>query len=311
MKNIRLRQSFALDTAGRITSVDEVARGLDCECTCPCCGEKVLARQGEVREWHFAHVSGSECEGAAEGALHLAAKQLLLESRGIMMPEFVIAKEAALADGRRAQAEIRQEGFWLDYVSAEAEVAYGDIRPDIILDLGDRQVFVEIAVTHYVDQPKQALIDKMTIPAIEIDLGSIYREKWDWELLKEAIIDGCSNKKWLHHLFQEKLAAQAYETALKNASALPDMKEIIKNHQIPPRIRFWVGGRMVDVIERPFGLAIWSPYDPILNERIKSLMRQVGGRWQPRFKNWLTPLEAKEYLFGELRKMSNRSPDIL
>lgn len=82
MENQSLLQSFAMDKEDRIRSVEEVARGLACECACTSCGDQVIARQGEIREWHFAHAAESDCEGGAETALHLAAKQLLLESGG-------------------------------------------------------------------------------------------------------------------------------------------------------------------------------------------------------------------------------------
>ena len=75
------------------------------------------------------------------------------------------------------------------------------------------------------------------------------------------------------------------------------------------RTRFWIKERMVDSIERPFGIAVWSPYDPELNALIKSIVRLLGGRWQPRFKNWLLPLEAKAWLFEELTKHSSRPPE--
>jgi competence CoiA-like predicted nuclease len=66
MKNTSLLQLFAIDKQNQIRSIDEVTRGLSCECTCPSCGEAVIARQGEVREWHFAHASTLECSTGAE-----------------------------------------------------------------------------------------------------------------------------------------------------------------------------------------------------------------------------------------------------
>jgi len=115
MENTSLLQSFALDKDKRIRSVDEVARGLACECTCPCCGERVIARQGEVREWHFAHASGADCEHAAESALHLAAKQLLLEGGGLRVPEFRVHTKVRLPDGRTGEAEAIRPDAWIDF----------------------------------------------------------------------------------------------------------------------------------------------------------------------------------------------------
>lgn len=310
MENIKLRQSFAVDKEGRIKSVDEVARGLECNCTCPCCGERVLARQGEVREWHFAHASGTDCDGAAEGALHLAAKQILLDGQGLMMPEAVTQKRATLTDGRTAIGEARRPEYWLDYHTAEAEVSYGSIRPDIVLDLGGEKIFVEIAVTHYIDSEKREVLEEMRIPTIEIDLGSIEKEKWSWGLLQDVVIESSLHKSWIYRQFNNELEREALEAGAVLASAIPKPVDTAITYSKPPRLRFCVGSRMVDVIERPFGVALWTPYDPVMNERIKALVRMLGGRWQPRFKNWLFPLEAKSFLLDELRKMSGREPDM-
>ena len=46
--------SWAENTEGKMVHVDSVSRGLRCECTCPNCHEKLLARHGDEREHGFA-----------------------------------------------------------------------------------------------------------------------------------------------------------------------------------------------------------------------------------------------------------------
>jgi competence protein CoiA len=41
---------------------------------------------------------------------------------------------------------------------------------------------------------------------------------------------------------------------------------------------------------------------------LKHLMRLLGGRWQPKFKNWLVPLEAKQFLFEAITELANKPP---
>ena len=146
MEKLSLLQSFAMDKTGRIRSIDEVNRGLACECVCPCCEEPVLARQGDVREWHFAHASGAECDGGAEGALHAAAKQVLLESGGMAIPERRVTASASLPDGRHATASAVRPEAWIDFGTIEAEKKIGEVRPDIIATVGAEVIFIEIAV---------------------------------------------------------------------------------------------------------------------------------------------------------------------
>lgn len=313
MEKRSLLQSFAIDKEGRVRSVDEVARGLGCDCTCPCCGYPVMARQGEVREWHFAHAVETNCDGGLESALHLAAKQLLLENCGLSVPEIRIETEVRLPDGRVGKGMAFRPERWIDFQTVEAERSIGRIRPDIVAVVGNSMLFVEIAVTHFVDSEKRATLQELGFPTIEIDLATFQGEKWTWELLGEYVIENALHKRWLHLPEEETLRAEAQEAAIQAALCMPLPIQEVPN--VPAskalRTRFWIGNRMVDAIERPFGIAVWSPYDPDLNALIKPIIRFLGGRWQPRFKNWLVPLDAKEWLFSELGKHASRPPERL
>ncbi|NTV70425.1 MAG: hypothetical protein HGA71_09790 [Azonexaceae bacterium] len=311
METQSLLQSFAMDKDGRIRSVEEVARGLACECVCPSCGAPVIARQGEIREWHFAHSTESDCEGGTETALHLAAKQLLLESGGLTIPEILVQREVRLPDGRVGKGEARRPERWIDFQTVEAEKTIGSIRPDIVAVVGHTMLFIEIAVTHFVDEEKRAVLASYEVPAIEIDLASLQGEHWSWERLGECVIENARLKRWVHILDQRALLEEANQAAIEDALSKPaPVAEVaVATPPTAVRTRFWIKDRMVDTIERPFGIAVWSPYDPELNVLIKSIVRFFGGRWQPRFKNWLVPLEAKAWLFEELTKHSNRPPE--
>ena len=313
MENRSLLQSFAMDKEGRVRSVDEVARGLACDCTCPSCGHPVLARQGEIREWHFAHAVETDCDGGLESALHLAAKQLLLENGGLSVPEIRIETEVRLPDGRVGKGAAFRPERWIDFQTVEAEKSIGTIRPDIVAVIGNTMLFVEVAVTHFVDSEKRAILKELSVPTIEIDLATFQGEKWTWELLGEYVIENALQKRWLHLPEEETLRREAHEAAIQAALCMPLPIREETDTPTPKalRTRFWIGNRMVDAIERPFGIAVWSPYDPDLNALIKPIIRFLGGRWQPRFKNWLVPLDAKEWLFSELSKHACRPPERL
>jgi len=313
MEKRSLLQSFAIDKEGRVRSVDEVARGLACDCTCPSCGRPVMARQGEVREWHFAHAVESDCDGGLESTLHLAAKQLLLDNCGLSVPEIRIETEVHLPDGRVGKGTAFRPEQWIDFQSVEAEKSIGTIRPDIVAVVGNSMLFVEVAVTHFVDSEKRATLEKLGVPTIEINLANFQGEKWTWELLGEYVIENSLHKRWLHLPDEETLHAEAHEVAIQAALCMPlPVREELKTPAPKAlRTRFWIGNRMVDVIERPFGVAVWSPYDPDVNALIKPIIRFLGGRWQPRFKNWLVPLHAKDWLFSELAKHASGPPNRL
>ncbi len=321
MENKSLLQSFALDKNGRVRAVSEVPRGRACDCACPSCGAPVVARQGDVREWHFAHSSGVECGAGAETALHRAAKQLLLDSQGMTVPEVRIQDTVTLPDGRSGTGEAYRPEAWVDFQAVELEKEVGGIRPDVVVTTGDAPLFVEVAVTHFAEPQKKSVLESLGVPCIEVNLALVERDCWAWEALKHVLIETAHHKQWLFPMGLEVLAREARDAAeaaaLKNR--LPEPAAVFEFCRTAPapqraaspvRTRFWLGRRMVDVRELPFGLAVWCPYDPELNELIKSLTRPLGGRWQPKFKNWLLPVEAKPYLFEELEKRSVRPPEV-
>ena len=68
-----------------LKQVDEVARGLACDCVCPGCRAPLVARQGSVMQHHFAH-QGDSCTYGVESALHLAAKEIIAQNMRITLP---------------------------------------------------------------------------------------------------------------------------------------------------------------------------------------------------------------------------------
>ena len=61
---------------GVATYIEDVESGLKCGCTCPSCGEPLVAKKGTKRMHHFAHHAGENCEYGYETSLHLAAKEI-------------------------------------------------------------------------------------------------------------------------------------------------------------------------------------------------------------------------------------------
>ena len=59
----------------RLVRVDEVPRGANCGSVCPSCKRPLVARQGDINDWHFAHTS--ENPGCGETYLHYAGKYAL------------------------------------------------------------------------------------------------------------------------------------------------------------------------------------------------------------------------------------------
>jgi hypothetical protein len=312
MEATSLLQSFAIAKDGRVVSVDEVERGQACGCTCPACRRPLIARQGEVRVWHFAHATGADCEGGAESALHLAAKTAIERAGGITLPGLSVKRTLTLPDGRRGTGEASIPETWIDFSEVRTEVHLGAVIPDVVGTAGMQSYLIEVGVTHFVDTDKRAILKGLGNPSIEIDLHSLDREAWDWPALEEIVVHGVSGKHWLAYPGHEALVAQATERARAAAQALPlpMLPPEAPQNAKPTRTRYWPDGRIVDLVDFPFGVVLWSPYDAQFNEVVKAWCRRFGGRWQQSHKNWLFPLQVKPLLVAEIGKRQTRPPGV-
>ncbi len=180
---------------GKIVKISEVERGDKCGCLCPSCNAPLTARMGEERVHHFAHSKSKECKNYGETMLHLMAKKIFLEDTHICVPFFNIIK------GNYSDNE------FITYENVEIENLYEDIKPDIILKIKDKIIFVEIAVTHKIDKEKLEKIKKHKISTLEIDLGSHYRKQttFDYDKLKEIILYQNNDiKRWVYNKKDKK-----------------------------------------------------------------------------------------------------------
>ena len=137
--------TWALNQEGDLVHVDEVPNGNDCGCICPHCKSKLCAKNGgdgEKMIHHFAHISGADCVGAVESALHKMAKDILLETKCVYLPDRY--------DGRTGELH------HFDRVEMEFYDKDTRLRPDSIGYNGDDYLWIEFKRTHAVDTTQDA-----------------------------------------------------------------------------------------------------------------------------------------------------------
>lgn len=188
----------------QLVHIADVTRGLSCGCFCVVCGGKLIAKKGFVRIHHFAHAADTDCQGAAETALHLLSKELICNLSSILLPQYKFKKEKRLKSG----LTIRHEDNVViggEAVISKAFIEQAEDRfiPDITLESSSKILFVEIAVTHKVDRAKLRHIRRLGLPAIEIHLditdATLTREE-----LSNKLQNDLNSKRWLFHPKQRK-----------------------------------------------------------------------------------------------------------
>lgn len=214
-----LELPYGLGPDGRMVAVTEVERGLACNCRCPHCDLRLVAKQGEIVRWHFAHEADVGCLGAYETMTHLLAKQIIADAGRIKLPALVafhhgqpyrVIEPATEISLRDLRLEVWQQGF----------------RPDIVATRVDdgTDLAIEVFVSHACDAEKIARIRQREMPAIEIDLSGYRRGLPDEPLFAESVISQ-ADRIWLFHPRQEsanaliarEIAAPAELKAIKAA----------------------------------------------------------------------------------------------
>ena len=140
--------------------VDEVPNGNECGCICPHCKSALCAKNGGDGErmiHHFAHLSGADCIGAVESALHKMAKEIMLKSKCVYLPNRYDGRQGGL--------------HHFDQVEVEFYDKDTQLRPDCIGYNEGKCLWIEFKRTHAVDTKKKGKIISAHIDCIEIDLN--------------------------------------------------------------------------------------------------------------------------------------------
>lgn len=218
---------------GVATSIENVESGLKCGCICPSCGEPLIARKGAQRMHHFAHHSGHSCEYGYETSLHLAAKEILSKANRIVIPAVYIR----FPNSPKAP-ELYCESKEIAIERVELEQRFQTIIPDVVIYAGGKQLFLEVYVTHAIDDEKLKKLRKADISTIEIDLSKKDRSV-SLEELKNILLGESEEKKWVYNSVANKYLQFFYAAA--------DQRDIIPRgltlhvDNCPIKARSWRG----------------------------------------------------------------------
>lgn len=266
-------QSFAVTQENETVSIRDVSRGKSCGCICNICGERLIARQGDVRAWHFAHENGSDCEGATESALHLAAKQVLLSADHLLLPGVSLE-----LDGNHLEISEKNAAISSMQLEIPLNTEFGMFKPDGLMNSNEQLYCIEVHVSHAVDEKKQLKIESLGIPTTEITIDPSMTEEWTWELLEKVVLTNSQNRHWVFHpkvkQFYDQYENQnnLYEPVL---GALQYVETRYSLYGVPVRLRQYHNF-----------ITLWAPYDLRILSIIKSISKQLGGRWNPKYKTW-------------------------
>lgn len=293
-EGIPMSMFVALDHKGRLITINQAPRGLACNCCCVSCGEPVVARQGAVREHHFAHHSNKEsCSIQRESLLHLYAKEVICDALGLQLPPLPGIPPAN-----------EDSSSWWDFAKVEEEVLQpAGFQPDLVAHLKDgSQLFVEVAVTSFIGEEKLERIKAAGTMTVEIDLSDLLQggEMVPSASVKEQILKFVLNKTWIY--------PEATPVAQSHAAGIQPLTSPIATAVQPVSYkehRFTVMGMWVTARILPTGsvaVRSWS-FNPQLAELFKSWRNQLGGEFNPKYRNWIYYPHAADEVLARLQRL--------
>ena len=240
MVSKQLRLIYALKD-NSIISINDVESGLKCGCICPACGEPLIAKKGSKMMHHFAHHSGHTCEYGYESSLHLAAKEILSKAKTMMIPAVYVKFPSSYKDDQLI-SDVKE--ITIEHV--ELEKRFEDIVPDIVIYTGGKQLFVEIYVSHKVNEAKLEKLKQAGISTIEIDLSK-NTETISTDELSDVLLYKTESKNWLFNAVSQKYFLRFFE--------ISERKELIRRglathvDYCPIRMRVWKGKPYANFID--------------------------------------------------------------
>lgn len=173
--------SWAENAEGKMVHVDNVPNGLNCGCICPCCHEKLKARQGNERAHGFAHHSKkrkANLKICYEVTMYKLAEQIIQTEKRIhvpphntMFPEGDLVFKDVVVDSRYER---------------------GDKQPDVIATTKEGKQYLIVFYLKNRTFHKQTL-DYKNLSCLEVDLSN-----QSLESLSHFLLSSSKDRKWLN-----------------------------------------------------------------------------------------------------------------
>ncbi len=181
---------------GKLIPIKKALQGLNCNCVCPECGSRLIARKGDNYIHHFAHYKESNCKGGLETALHLVAKDIIEKEKQLVLPP--------LKTSIGKKVIVLTKSCKVAFEQISVEVCIANIKPDLIAELKGKRILIEIAVTHFVDEVKREKIKELGFSAIEINLSKL-KDGFTHDELRKQVIYSTENKSWIYNKREAEL----------------------------------------------------------------------------------------------------------
>ncbi|WP_183075491.1 competence protein CoiA family protein [Gillisia mitskevichiae] len=247
------------------------------KCPDPFCQSPVTAKKGSIRDHHFAHSPENGCTGY-ESMLHILAKEVLKELEKFELPDYKLYfnelipyfKDEINSYEKKLGFQVPDKVYYsyefshcltnwdkaaiqvfpgctldLSDIDLFVEKSIKDMTPDLRLQLKntDRNLHIEIYVTHKVENKKKERLTERNLCFLEIDLSNYFKSSEDYsiEYVKSILVNKRYLHNWLHFPNLEKFLKRNRQSILNEmlsrVKVFYDDYVEFKNEELIPEIR--------------------------------------------------------------------------
>lgn len=238
--------------SGRYVDATEVPRGKTCDCECPSCNLPLMARQGEQRDWHFAHVTAesdtdsSVCEYSVFVSIRFMAHQILRELDTLRLP--------------CAPGETEREQRTVELEDCEIDAVFQGVKVDALCHIKGAQL--ALYITHPLREIPAELYDLegSRVGVLRIALNVLPRfydqdsvksqkQQLDRQSLTGWLQKAVEAKSWVYHPRQRQITSPSNQSVADNPTPnkrpvqpAPDTRPLMARYHCTSCDERWIGG---------------------------------------------------------------------
>jgi len=239
-------------SSGRYVDATEVPRGKACDCECPSCNLPLMARQGEQRDWHFAHVTtesdtdSTVCKYSVFVSIRFMAHQLLREMDTLRIP--------------CAPGETERDHRTVELEDCEIDAVFQGLKVDALCHI--KGAPLALYMTHPSREVPPELYelegDRVGVLRIALnvlprfydhDIVKAQKYQLDRHSLASWLQKGVEAKSWIYHPRQRQIApltnravTSASRPPKSAASRTPDTRPLMARYDCTRCDESWIAG---------------------------------------------------------------------
>lgn len=144
---------------------------------------------------------------------HKLAKQIIADEGRLYIP-------AVTATFRGDDRTVRHP-MWLNFDSVAMETWRDGLRPDIIVRVREKELAIEVFVTHRCEDEKIRALRERALAAIEIDLSAFRRHDFDAESFRSSVLHDAP-REWIFNAMAVRATEEMERQHMADRQALAD-----------------------------------------------------------------------------------------